>query len=210
MLTTDRDLLRLDPRVFFDAHEEGDVLLTGEATISGDTLTDAAADFEEAGIDAGHIVIIDAEAFEVIERTGATTLRLSRPRVSEAFPATNPQGGSNQSYLIRTFARVIAVEEDRARRVFGLRASDQDQAITDDMILNPADLADWVAHQAMAMLLDRAAARAPDDPALRALAARAKRLAEARRQGLTIQVDLDGDGQADLTRRPGVILLRPW
>lgn len=207
---TDVDLLRLAPRVFIDAAAEPtDLLSAADGATSGTTLTSVASDFAASDVDAGDVVLIAGEPLEVIERVSATALTVSKPRADDAAAAIAPGDGSAQAVIIRSFARLRTQVEDFTLRLLGIGEISGGITIESSMILNPADLTAYLAQRTVAQVYARASSADPADASLAALAQQHAVEAERLRRSLAIRLDLDGDGEADATRRLSVITLRP-
>ena len=79
--STDRDLLTIEPLVFRDVPMMSQQRLTmTDGVITGLNLTSSTADFQEAQVDTGGVVLIDGEAHEVTQRIDGSTLEVSRLR----------------------------------------------------------------------------------------------------------------------------------
>ncbi len=216
MFAQDRDLLALEPNLFRDVGWTGQRLVTGVGSISGTTLTLTSQDvtLAAAGVTTGHVVLVDGTPYEVIERLSATTATISRIRPGPDEPEIPPSPAAAKPVAIHTFAPQIAAVHRQILQMLGIDAAavDMGQPKESD-ITNPdafrapeamgalyhayciaagpgtADLAGSLA----STWLNRA--RMWRDQYAQALAASAARL------------DLDGDGKADATRRPGVMQL---
>lgn len=207
---TDADLVRLAPRVFVDAAEEAtDVLSATDGATSVTTLTSAGSDFAALDVDAGDVALIAGEPMEVIERVSATALTVSKPRADDAAAAIAPGDGSAQTLIIRSFARLRTQVEDFTLRLLGVGEISGGIMIESSMILNPSDLTAYLAQRIIAQAYARASSANPAEAALAALAQQHAVEAERVRRSLAIRLDLDGDGEADATRRLSVITLRP-
>ena len=122
MFITDRDLLLLEPNLFRDVGWAGQRLLQGLGTIVGSTLTISGydLDFEQAQIDAGHIVSVGITAYEVIERLSATTATISRLRVSTSDPVQPPSPVSDLATEVFSYAPQMALVHAQVLRLLGI------------------------------------------------------------------------------------------
>jgi hypothetical protein len=194
---TDRDLLALEPNVFRDVAFDGQVLATAaDGIIAGTTLSSTSTDFEAAGVGAGSVVIVNGTALEVIERLSSDLLSVSKPRASSSGAAVPPAAGTGLSLRATTFAPQIALAQRQTERDLGL---DVDGLA--DAALRSAAMTRVVAHGALHHVFAAAATSAEKrDPmwtrALWHLEQREKRL-----RRLVVELDLDGDGTTDATRR---------
>lgn len=210
MLTTDVDLLRLDPSLFRDVVWLGQRLTRGTVSIVGTTLTAVGADvpFDAAGVAPGHVCTVDGASYEVVERTGPTTLTLSRVRPPGESGALPPAPVTNRLMHVVTFAPQRAIAHRQVMRLFGI---DPEWAAPGEptlaSVLNPGSL---VRLEAMAALHAIYAAAGASAGAGTDLAARADRwltLFRRDRDNAGAVLDLDGDGLPDAIRRAGVVPL---
>ncbi len=193
----DRDLLAIEPNVFRDVAFSGQTRATAEdGLIAGTTLSSATADFESAGVGAGSVVMVEGAALEVLERLGAGALSVSLPRASASDASIPPAAGTGLSVRATTFEPQIALAQRQAERDLGL---DLDGLAGAAMV--SAALRRVVAHGALHHVFAAAATSAErSDPtwsrAMWHLEQREKRLRRA-----VVELDLDGDGAAEATRR---------
>jgi hypothetical protein len=213
MFAQDRDLLALDPNLFRDVGWTGQRLVSGIGNISGSTLTMTSQDvtLEAAGITTGHVVVVDGTPYEVIARLSATTATISRIRPGPDEPEIPPSPVTAKPVVIHTFAPQIAAVHAQILKLLGIDASLVDVAqVKEADITNPDS---FRAVEAMGALYHAyCIAAGPGTADLAGSLAstwlnRARmwrdRYAETLR-GTGAQVDLDGDGTPDATRRPGL------
>lgn len=210
---TDTDLLRLDPDIFHRADTAATRLLeTADAQTSGSTLTSATADFESAGIDAGHVAVLEKggviEVLEIVERSDAQTLSVTRPRATTDEPTIEPTADTNWSLRIVSFARLVEAARIDLLAAADLGENDSPAAVSVNVVLHPQPLARLLARWTIERAWTQAAAASPDDASI-AAALDAARSQLRHAWGRTVVVlDLDGDGVADATRRLSVAAMR--
>ncbi len=198
---TDRDLLVFEPALFRDVAWAGQTLAAAsDASIAGDTLTSASSDFIGAGVDAGHVALVGGAALEVIERTSATTLVVSRLRDSIDDPPLRPLPATGAALRIATFGPQIAIVHQQTLRLLGIDPLMPESPAETD-ILNPRGLARVEALGALHLILSAAAAGVSDDSPLWAKAALYRDRMLFERRTAAALIDLDGDGQPDAIRR---------
>ncbi len=211
MFATDRDLLAYEPNLFRDVSWLGQRLFAGTCNLIGTTLTAAAADFAALGVEAGHVVVVDGASFEVLARTGATTLTVSRLRGSHDGAAIPPLPGTSRPLMVTTFAPQIGLAHRQALAMLDLRAaatSAEPDALTEAMVMNPGELRAWVALAALHLVYAAlGAAAGKSDAAEPERAEMYRRRAAAERARAVARLDTDGDGVADTVRRPSVLTL---
>ena len=209
VLTTDRDLLIHEPSVFVDASSIATSLLSAaDGTVSGTRLTSAGSDFQAAGIDAGHVIVIGTQAIEVVTRVDPTNLDVSRPRATLTEVKIPPGDGTTLSIDVRTFGRIIAEVEAWILGALGIDPADPTLPLDETAILNPGDIQEAVALRTIAQVFAAASANSPTDASLADRAALySLRAAEVRRQTKAV-LDLDADGIADAIRHIDVVSLQ--
>jgi hypothetical protein len=199
---TDRDLLAIDPSVFIGAAATaGTVLLSADdAAITGTELASAGSDFADRGIDAGLVAVInDAVAVEVVSRTGATTLEVSLPRASSDDDQIPPGDATDAQLKIITLGR--AINQLRSRMLQGL-------GVEETAVVDVAPLTHLIVLRTIAHVLAHAAAAEPDNSSLQQRAALAARHARQALHRTVASIDIDGDGDVDITRPVDVIRLK--
>ena len=207
-LIIDRDLMVIEPGVFVDAVEVGTILVSGtDGNVSGDTLTSATANFQNAGVDTGHAASVGDRAVEVLARPSASSLTISRPRADIDDPTIPPAAGTNQKFTVTTFERLIAEAQAWALGALGLDPHDPVNPLDETAIVNIDEFAKLIALRTICDVFVLAAARFSEEPshALRAAAYR-DRLRRAMNT-TNILLDLNGDGVADAARRMSTIAL---
>jgi hypothetical protein len=201
-LITDVDLLTIEPSVFVDATAAATKVISGsDGVIAGTTLTSAGSSFTAAGIDAGHVAVVAGEALEVVQRTSATTLSVSRPQPSGSTSSIAPNAGSSLAFTVWTFQRLIDLAE---RSILAALAIDPDhptQPLQTAAILNRPAVERMIATATIARACAVASAANPASESLKQRTADYERELERLRQQLIVVLDLDGDGIADATRR---------
>lgn len=207
--TTDRDLLVLEPGVFRDAAWTAQRLVKGAGGIAATTLTLASGgpNFEDAAIGAGHVALIAGAPAEVVERTGPSSLTVSRPRADAADPPIPMLDDASVSIEVFTFAPVIASVHRRLLRMLGIEPdeSGEEGALTEAAITNPGALVRLEALGALHEVYAAASAPGPvgTEIARRAEAYRVRFVEE--RHRVVARIDLDGDAKPDALRRFNVI-----
>lgn len=200
-LATDRDLLALEPNVFRDIVFEAQTLVTAtDGALSGTTLTSAASDFAGAGVESGHVVVVDGAALEVAERLSATELSVSLLRTDGAGALVAPAPGTGLSVRVSSFGVQIAESDARVKRALGLT----DAVLASETVpaaLAGAGVTRLVALGALELVYAAASTRAEgSDPNWMRSAWYGERAsAELRRVGA--RLDSNADGLADAVRR---------
>ena len=214
MFATDRDLLGIEPGVFGDLAWAGQTLVSGTATILGTLLTAATQDvgFEDAGIDAGHVVLVGGVGYEVLARLGVSTLSVSKLRPSTADDPLPASVVSAAAMRVSTFAPQLGIVHAQVLRMLGLVRAGSSLAmsatrVSEATVLNGTELARLEALGALHLAYSSASAVLGPESAPGKRAAHYAELYDEERRRSAAILDLDGDGIADATRRPGVVIL---
>lgn len=212
MLTTDTNLLHFEPNLFTDIQWLSQRLIKATGTVSGTTLTISAFDtnFDGAQLAPGMVILINSIPHEVISKLSATTAQLSRVRAADTDPILTPAPITGAETILHSFRLQIAIMSDHVFRTLGLNP---DQPATDSrgnpspVITDPASLQRFTTLLTLAAIYVSAAEMQSPDGAQSRRAARYQQLATIERRNLAAQIDTDGDGEPDATRRAGVVPL---
>lgn len=197
----DIDLLVIEPSVFIDAAAGATSLLAAtDGAVSGTTLTSAGSDFTANDIDLGSVVVVNGEALEVIQRVDLNTLEISRPRAADTDPQIAPGDGSALAVDVSTFARLIDLSQSWLLSAMGIDSADPETPLDELAVVNVDAVGRVVAIQTIAQAYSLAAARAPTDDVLAAVAEHYARTAREARIQAAVVLDTDGDGVGDATR----------
>lgn len=206
MFTKDRDLLVLEPNVFRDAGWVGQRLLAGNGSVSGTTLTLTTGNLNTAGVAPGHVLLYDAVPLEVINVVSATvaTVSLMRALVSDA--ALPPPVLGSRPVACWSFRPQISLVHTQILRMLGIdpNASAAD-LVSEASIVNPTSLALAETLGTLHLVYSAASALSAVDSALPARAQMYRQRFSEERQRAVARIDLDGDGNAEATRRLNVI-----
>lgn len=208
MFAADRDLLALEPNLLRDVGWAGQRLVSGVGTLSGTTLTLATQDvaLDAAGVAAGHIVQVDGAAYEVVERLSASTATISRVRTGAAILPPTPV--VNKPVAFHTFAPQLAAAHRELLRALGI---DEAGGVAEAAITNPDALRDVEAIGALGHIYSVAMGpNAAVGSTAAALLPRARMWREryfAALRTSAARIDLNGDGEPEATRRPGITQL---
>ncbi len=196
--------------VFIEAQHAGQRLTRGTVSIAGSTLTAVGVDvaFDVAGIAPGHVCVVDGQVCEVVERTGATTLTVSRVRARGEPEVRPPSPVTNRPLHVVVFALQREIAHGQVMRSIGIEPDvevDGEPGVAS--ILNPGALATLEALAALQLVWMSASLNAGSDAGVSTRAERYRVLYGQERARVGAFIDLDGDGFPDAVRRPGVIQL---
>lgn len=208
MFATDRDLLALEPNLFRDVGWTGQRLVKGTATISFVTLIFDTQDvgLDAAGVDAGHVVVVAGTAYEVIARSSASAIDISRLRPRDTDDPISPSPAEGSDAFITSFRPQIEIVHRQVLRTAGIEPDPAPGGVLapgqvgESAITNPADLKLLEALGALHLIYSAAAAGLDrDSPA----AGRAEFYRDAfarQRERTIVTLDLDHDGEPDASR----------
>ncbi|MEM8834263.1 MAG: hypothetical protein AAGD00_00450 [Planctomycetota bacterium] len=206
MFARDRDLLVYEPALFNELSWAGQRLLDGvTAGISGTTLTLLDGDLALAGIDVGHVLLVDGVAMEVLEVISATAALVSRVRAESSDTPTSPFGAaSDLSVRCTTFLPQIALVHEQLMRALGVdvgATSTVHGRPNASQITNGRDFVRAESLGALHVVMTAAAAIAGEDGRWWSKARLYRERFRDERARVSAEIDLDGDGTPDATRR---------
>lgn len=203
--STDRDLLIYEPTLFTDVPWVSQQRLSvSDGALTGATLTSALADFVQAQVDTGSVLLVGTTPVEVIERVDAMTLTVSLPRARTSDAAIPPGDGTSLSVVVRTFAPQAELVSASLLRMLGLDRDDPDQSLDSDAVVSLSLMARLESLATLERVFSSAAALTGDNDGLLFKAAEyRRRLAEAASRA-PVQVDTNGDGLPDEKRYIGL------
>lgn len=220
MFSNDRDLIVLEPRLFFDvlwtAQKLVDSAAGGAINAAGDTLTVTSGNFINLGISRGMIALVAGTPLEIIERIDANTLRVSRLRAAESDALIPAAAGSNLKVTIHTFLPQMRVVHDQLLRMVGIEPAHTttpggtlapepaDTSLTEAAITNPRAFILAEALGTLHLVFTSASAVVGSDSPMWAKALMYRDRYAAERRRVVAEIDLNNDGQPDATRRANV------
>ena len=205
----DRDLMVIEPSLFADAMAVATLLIDAtDGSISNGRLTSMSSDFESAGIDAGHVVVVEGEVCEVVNRISSATVTISLPRANADDPVIEPSAGSNLVVKVPTFERQMNVAQAWVFGALGIDMEDTEAVLDEAAILNADRVARLLAMETIRRVFGIAAATDPTSVSLAERGEYYRKEVWATRRQTRAVLDLDGDGVADCTRQVSVVTLR--
>lgn len=211
MFATDRDLLVLEPSVVRDIGWVGQRLVQGTGDVAGTTLSMTSQDvgFDEAGVEAGGVVVAGGVVYEIVERLSESTLTISRMRPDADGPLRMPSSVNGVSVEVPTFGPQLAMVHGQVLRMLGVEpeGSAGVGVITESSIANPEALVLLESLGALHLIFTAAAALGSNSSPAAFKAGLYRDRFAAERGRVAARVDTDGDGVADATRRPSVVQL---
>ncbi|HEY7117736.1 MAG TPA: hypothetical protein VH475_14200 [Tepidisphaeraceae bacterium] len=210
----DVDLLYWEPDVMRDAAFASQTLNSGTGDLAGTAFTKTAgAAFDTQAVAAGQVLVLSGTAEGCYVITGVTSASALAVSVlyDELFPESGsppasigaPASAMGATFAVRTFWAQRRVVSDLLSQAVGIIPGTE-EAVTMS-ILNPEALKRACVLGTLQMIYSAVAAAA-DDPAK--FSTRADLYERLYRRALVralVDVDLDGDGRADVRRSPGLV-----
>lgn len=203
--STDRDLLLYEPTLYADVTWVSQQRLNvNDGMMTGTTLTSALADFEDAGVDTGSVVLVNQTPLEVVERVNDMTLTVSMLRARTTDPLIPPGDTSNAAVIVRSFAPQAELVCASLLRMLGLDSDDSEKALGADSVVSLSLMARLEALGTLERVFSSAAALSADNDVLLFKAAEYRRRLYEAASRLPVQVDTTGDGLPDERRYLGI------
>jgi hypothetical protein len=207
----DRDLLVLEPDVFTDVAWAGQRLLTlpSVQVSGGSTLYAEFFSFDAWGVGAGSVLLLDGRPVEVVSVPSQDTVVFSAIRGDVSDPARPVFGlGSSVAVEAHTFHPQLREVHGRVLGALGLADQTTDAGLGADRVTNGRAVVEVEVLGALSLIFAAAGRVGPASSPMSMRAAQyASRFEEALRR-LRVEVDLDGDGSPDATRRVGVLRMQ--
>lgn len=196
----------LEPGVVRDAGWAGQRVLDVNGSVSGTTLTISSGSFVDSEVDAGSVALIDSLAVEVVSRTSATQAVVSLLRSDATGAAVAPPVETNRPVKVYTFGPQLAMVHRQVLSMIGIDpdgGSNGDQ-LDESAVTNPGALVRLEALGALHLIYAAAAAPGRGGQGMADRAALYKERFGAERERVVATIDTDGDGIAEVSRRPSV------
>lgn len=199
--STDRDLLAYEPTLFHDLPWAGQQRVhVTDASTTGTTLTSQSADFVSAAVGVGDVVLIGDQAHEVISRDSATQLTVSLMRARLTDDPIPPNGGSDQTAVVRTFEPQAALVHDQLLHMLGFEPDDPNAEVTEQAIISLSVMARLEALGTLQRVFSGALALVGENEALQQKAEAYQAYFTRALHRATVLLDRDNDGRVDERR----------
>lgn len=209
----DRDILKYEPVLFGPLHLPTQVLARcSGAALSGTTLTDAAGDFVNAGIEAGGVVYLASAngvldgAYEIVSVDSATQLTVSVLRADSEGDVVAPPAAGDITYRISTLAPQATEAAFQLTEYFGIQPGDPTSEIAAESIIDAEGLR-YASTLAVIASVYATWANQTADGGQWQKGRHYRQRFEAAQRRCRLALDLDGDGIADATRTGGTFRL---
>ncbi|MCE9590164.1 MAG: hypothetical protein K8S99_06535 [Planctomycetes bacterium] len=208
IFTTDRDLLAHEPSLARDVPLPGQQLARADdVAITGATLVSASSDFVAAGVEAGHVALVNDTPIEITGRTNATTLTVSRIRAAADDPVIPPGDGTGLVMIVRTYRPQIQAVHDLLMARLGIDPDDPGSIHTEESILSVGLMRRMETLATLERVFAAGAAISGENRELWHKAAYFRRRFDDACREARVALDTDGDGVADVIRHLGLIPL---
>jgi hypothetical protein len=208
---TDTDLLALEPWIFRDAAFASQLLSSGTGGIAGTAFTRSAGSFADEQVAAGAVLCLSGDltgCFPIVavsSATQATVSILHETLFDEAGQPVPVGTASNLTFAVRTFGPQRRIVSELLRAAAGVGPGTD---LPDGQLLPTPALRHVTAMGTFQLIYSALAAAAGEPAELQRRADYYEALYRKALGRLLVEIDADGDGQADLVRLMGVVELR--
>lgn len=206
---TDQDLLLWEPNLFRDAVFASQALIAGTGDLAGGTFTIASGSLTDAHVEAGQVIVLTGAVegcFPIVSVDSATQLTLSVmydglfPDEGDGEPS--PVGtAAGLGYAIRTFWPQRQIVSELLRAAAGVGSDTLQPNAT---LVSSSALRRPCALGTLQAIYNALAAASTDAASLLIRADLYQRLYRRAIERTLVEIDTDGDGEADLARCLGV------
>lgn len=205
--STDRDLLVYEPTLFndvpFAAQQRVEVY---DAEVVGTTVYSVLADFEQAQVEPGHVVLINRRPYEVLQRIDDMTLTVSLLRDRTTDDAIPGGDGTGLPLVMRTFAPQAAVVRQSLLHMLGID-EDLPGSLSADAVTSLATMARLETLGTLERIFSSAAALTGNNEMLLYKADHYRRRLLTAASRCPVPIDTNGDGLPDEKRYLGLTRL---
>ena len=211
--STDIDLLHWEPNILMDAAFASQALISGTGNLAGTTFTISSGSFTAAHIAGDMAIVLGGTVvgtFPIVSVDSATQLTISTLYdglfPSSGDPEASPVASANGlTFVIRTFWPQRRVVSELLLQAAALDPTDDDDAAT---ILNPQSLRRPCTLGTLQMIYSALAAAAEEPENLSVRAQMYERLYRRALRSVTLEIDANGDGEAEIARPLNVLCLQ--
>jgi len=209
----DVDILKYEPILFGELHLPGQIISAGtDGVLNGTSFTAANADFVSASVCSGEVIYLQSGdslldgAYEIVSVDSATQLTVSVVRSDSSESPIAPPAATGITYRICTFGPQACEVGFQLTEYYGLipgdAASDFDvEDILDREVLRRASVF------AVISTIYATLANGTDCENFWEKSLYYKKLFEQARERCRLNIDIGGDGKADVTRAGGIVRL---
>ena len=208
MFSKDRDLVVHEPGLMRDVGWAGQRRLSVIGGISGTQLTIETGSFVDAGIEAGHAVVFDGITLEVVSVESATTATVSLMRGDVLGAAVPPIEAASRGLLVYDFSAQRSIVHRQILAMLGIDAAGEDVfGVDETMITNAGALNRLETLGTLHLIYAGASAPSRANDRFEQRAELYRQRYQRERESVIAMIDTDGDGIAEVTRRPNAFVL---
>jgi hypothetical protein len=196
----------LEPGLVRDVGWAGQRVLEVVGGVSGTTLTISSGSFFDAGVEQGHVVVFNNTVLEVVSVESPTSATVSMMRASslgDPVPGANAPTGSVDVW---SFTPQIGLIHRQVLAMIGIDP-DGGGVVDEGAVTNPRSLVTLEALGALHLIYAAAGAPGRGGVKFNKRAETYRNRFANERERVVAMIDLDGDGIADVARRPNVFVL---
>lgn len=211
--SNDTDILKYEPVLFGELYLPGQVLAEGTGgTLSGTTFTVSGADFVSAQISVGGVIYLHTAdslldgAYEIVSVDSATQLGVSVIRSDSEDTAVAPPAATGISYRISTFGPQAGEVGFRLTEHFGIKPGNPTSVYDAENVLDAGVLKRASVFAVISIVYAMLASQVKDDNFWKK-SLHYQALFERARERCRLNIDIDSDGVADVTRAGAFVKL---
>jgi len=206
MFAKDRDLVVHEPGLHRDIAWMGQRLISGIGSLVGTALTINSGSFTDVGIESGHVVIFDDVVLEVVSVESDVEATVSMLRADTSSNAIPGIDASNRKVEVFGYGPQIGIVHRQILGMIGIDVDDPD-GLSVDAVTNPNGLVRLEAIGALHLIYSGAGATGRNGQKFDQRAKMYRERFASERERVVAMIDLDGDGIAEVTRRPNAFVL---
>ena len=210
----DVDILRYEPVLFGELHFSSQMLTSGEnAALNGTTFTKSGEDFVSAGVEAGGVIYLQSSdleldgCYEVVSVDSATQLTVSVLRADREGDAVAPPSGTGISYRVSTFRPQANEAFFQLTQHFGIRPGCPNSVFDAEDISDAGVLRQVSVLAVLANVYAIIAGRSEFSGSLWQKSFHYQKLFARAKERCRVSVDIDSDGEGDITVFGGAMKL---
>lgn len=208
MFSKDRDLVVHEPGLMRDVGWAGQRRLSVIGGISGTQLTIETGSFVSAGIESGHVVVFDGITLEVVSVESATTATVSLMRGDVMGAAVPPIEAATRGVVVYDFSAQRSIVHRQILAMLGVDAAGEDAfGVDETMITNTGALSRLETLGTLHLIYAGASAPSRANDRFEQRAELYRQRYQRERESVIAMIDTDGDGIAEVTRRPNAFVL---
>jgi hypothetical protein len=177
-------------------------------SVAGTQLTLTSGSFIDAGIEPGHVVLFDDVTLEIVSVDSASLATVSLMRGDVAGAAVPPIAASDRSVEVYDFSAQRAIVHRQVLSMLGLDSvGEQVFGLDESQVTNPGALTRLETLGTLHLIYAGASAPSRMSDRFERRAELYRQRYQSERESVIAAIDMDGDGIAEVTRRPNAFVL---